>query len=68
MISELLGKSGRLILHALAHGETDPEKLADLAVPRLAQKRTALIQALSGRIREHHRFLLGELLDATRVS
>src|ERR1700730_10758016 len=40
VISELLGKSGRLILHALANGETDPEKLADLAVPRLAQKRT----------------------------
>jgi transposase len=64
VISELLGKSGRLILHALANGETDPEKLADLAVPRLAQKRAALVQALQGRIRDHHRFLLRELLDA----
>jgi transposase len=64
VISELLGKSGRLILAALANGETDPEKLADLALPCLMKKRAALVQALSGRLREHHRFLLRELLDA----
>lgn len=64
VISELLGKSGRLILYAIANGETDPEKLADLALPCLVKKRAALVQALSGSLREHHRFVLRELLDA----
>jgi len=64
VLSEVLGKTGRLILHALASGETDPEKLADLALERLPQKRAAIAQALGGRFRDHHRFLLQELLEA----
>lgn len=64
VISDVLGVTGRLILHALAQGETNPEKLADLAVGRLSQKRATIAYALAGRFREHHRFLLQELLGA----
>lgn len=63
VISDVLGQTGRLILRALARGENDEEKLADLALPRLAHKRAAIAQSLQGRFRPHHRFLHGELLD-----
>src|SRR3954468_12473421 len=36
VVADLLGKSGRAMLEALVAGETDPEKLAALAHPRLA--------------------------------
>jgi transposase len=63
VVSDLQGKTSRLIFHALVEGETNPEKLADLALAHMLQKRAALVQALDGRLREHHRFLLRELLD-----
>lgn len=58
VLSDVLGKSGRAILHALIAGETDPEKLADLARGTARKKRNELIEALHGRIRPHHRGLL----------
>jgi transposase len=61
--SDVLGKSGRAILAALAAGETDPETLADLALRRLRAKKEQLGLALEGRVTEHHRFLLRLLLD-----
>lgn len=61
--SEVLGKSGRAMLRAMVRGEADPERLAQLALGRLREKLPALRQALDGRVTEHHRFLLGLLLD-----
>ena len=61
--SEVLGQSGRAMLRALVGGETDPKKLADLALGRLRGTLPALRQALAGRVTEHHRFLLRLLLD-----
>jgi len=58
VLSDVLGKSGRAILQALIKGETDPEKLADLALGTARKKRAELIEALHGRIRPHHRGLL----------
>jgi transposase len=58
LISDLLGKSGRAILKALAQGENDPEKLADLLEGRLKSKRAQVVEALRGRVTKHHRFLL----------
>jgi len=58
VLSDVLGKSGRAILQALIKGETDPEKLADLALGTARKKRAELIEALHGRIRSHHRGLL----------
>lgn len=58
VITDLLGLSGRAMLEALSRGESDPERLADLAHPRLRASRGELIEALRGRVTEHHRFLL----------
>jgi transposase len=59
VLSDVFGVSGMAILTALAAGETAAEALADLAQGRLRTKRAALVQALEGRVEEHHRFLLG---------
>jgi transposase len=58
VLSDVLGHSGRAILNALIAGETDPERLADLARGNARKKRAELIQALHGRISAHHRRLL----------
>ncbi|HEY3656127.1 MAG TPA: IS110 family transposase [Steroidobacteraceae bacterium] len=58
VLSNVLGKSGRAILHALIAGESNPEKLADLAEGTARKKRAELEEALHGRIRDHHRGLL----------
>jgi transposase len=60
--SNVLGMSGRAMLDAIVAGETDPATLAELAQGKLRRKREALEQALSGRVRAQHRFLLAELL------
>lgn len=60
--SDPLGVSGRAMLKALAEGQEDPKALAQMAQRRLRAKIPELEQALAGRVREHHRWLLGELL------
>jgi len=55
VLSNVLGKSGRAILEALIDGQSDPEKLADLAQGTARKKRAELIEALHGRIRPRHR-------------
>src|SRR5215217_8528365 len=57
-ITDILGASGRRILKAMIAGETDPTHLAELGSPRLGCTRDTLVEALDGRVREHHRFLL----------
>lgn len=61
--SDTLGASGRLMIEAIIAGEDDPERLADLAKQRLREKIPALRLALAGKVRDHHRFLLKELLE-----
>jgi transposase len=61
--SDVLGKSGRAMLRALIAGQTDPAVLAELALGRLRKQLPRLVPALTGRVTEHHRFLLGLLLD-----
>jgi transposase len=63
--SNVLGASGRAMLHALRDGEEDPRILAEFARGRLRAKLPALRQALLGRVRPCHRILLGELLAHT---
>ena len=60
--SDVLGVSGRAMLAALIADHATPEQMADLAKGRLREKRAALIQALEGRVKAHHRFVLTELL------
>ena len=61
--TDALGASGRAMLRAMLAGETNPDTLADLAKGLLRNKIPALRQALAGRLTEHHRFMLRELLD-----
>lgn len=58
VLSNVLGMSGQAILGALIEGQSDPQKLADLAVGQARKKRKELIEALHGRVRDHHRRLL----------
>jgi transposase len=62
VLSHLFGASGQAILQALAQGETDARRLANLAHRRLDGKRELLVQALEGGLCEHYQFLLRELL------
>lgn len=61
--SDALGTSGRHMLRALARGEDDAVKIADLARARLRQKKPELERALRGRLTRAQRWVLGELLD-----
>jgi len=61
--TDILGASGRDMLRALIRGETDSEKMADLARRQLRSKIPELRPALEGKVTEHHRFMLGELLN-----
>jgi len=61
--SDILGKSGRAMLHALAQGEEQPQQLAELALGALREKLPQLQLALEGHFSEHHRFVLRRLLS-----
>jgi transposase len=61
--SGVLGASGRDMIRAIVKGENDPMTPAEMARQRLRKKIPQLQEALSGEIREHHRFLLGMLMD-----
>jgi transposase len=61
--SDVLGKSGRAMLEAMIAGEEDGEILADLALRKLRSKRAQLEKALTGRMTDHHRFLLTQQLQ-----
>lgn len=61
--SNIVGKSGRAMLQALAAGENRPQDLADLARGHLRAKKPDLVLALEGRMSEHTRWLLGRLLQ-----
>jgi transposase len=56
--SDVLGVSGRAMLHALIDGERDPDRLADLAQGVLRKKIPLLREALRGRFRQHHATML----------
>jgi transposase len=58
--TDILGVSGRAMLHALMAGTTDPALLADLARGTLRKKLPALRQALAGRFQPHHAFMVSQ--------
>jgi len=66
VVSEILGKSGRHIVEAIAAGTSTPEMMADLADIRLRATREQLIDALQGRLNDHQRMMLRMQLDHVR--
>jgi transposase len=61
--SDILGVSGRRVIRAIIKGCEHPAALAYEVRGTLRGKRPQLELALSGRITDHHRFLLAELMD-----
>jgi transposase len=61
--TDVLGVSGKAMLKAMVAGQSDPVQLAALAQRRLKQKKDELEKALEGHVREHHRFLLQQLMN-----
>jgi transposase len=61
--SNVMGVSGRAMLETLISGGTNPEVLAELARGKLRKKLSLLREALKGRFRPHHGFLLGQILS-----
>src|SRR6202040_3338254 len=71
VISDIVGLSGRRMIEALIAGETEPERLAQLAHRRIKAPPEALCEALRGRVTRHHRFLLRlhlKQIDAVNVA
>jgi transposase len=62
VLSDVLGLSGRAILNALCAGESDPQRLAKLMHRSVHATQEQVTAALTAEVREHHRFLLRELL------
>ncbi len=61
--SDIVGVSGSAMLRALANGESDLDRLVELAKSSLRNKREELRLALEGSFGSHQRFLLGKQLD-----
>jgi transposase len=63
VLSDIMGRSGRDILDAIVGGEEDPKRLAALVQRGVKAPPTQIAEALTGRVREHHRFMLRLHLD-----
>ena len=63
VLSNIVGKSGRAILDAIASGETQPEALANLTVGTVKCTHEEFVLALEGRYSDHLRWLLRQLLQ-----
>ncbi|MBK5446939.1 MULTISPECIES: IS110 family transposase [unclassified Peribacillus] len=62
VVSDIMGVSSKDMLHAIAFGEDDPEKLANLARRSMKKKKDDLILALNGYVNPHQRMMLKTIL------
>jgi transposase len=62
VVTDITGKTARLILDAMLAGEENPQRLAGLARGKLRKKQEELAKAVKGTLRENHRFLLNQHL------
>lgn len=56
--TNIFGVSGTAMLQTITAGDFKPEEMANLARGKLRPKVPQLIEALEGRVAEHHRFML----------
>lgn len=63
VVSDVMGVSAKNMLRAIADGEDDPEKLANLAQRSLKKKKEELELALNGYIKSHQRLMLKTILN-----
>ncbi len=66
VVSDILGKSGRAMLEALAAGQRSPEDIAALADVRVRATREEVADALRGRLTPHQHLMLRLQLDHVR--
>jgi transposase len=62
VVTDIMGLSGRAILHALVAGNEHTPELAQLARGRLREKLPELERALAGQFQAHQRFLVAQQL------
>ena len=62
VVSEISGVSSRAILTEMVKDQLNPAELESLVRGRLREKMSELEQALTGRVRDHHRFFLAQHL------
>ncbi|WP_100407835.1 IS110 family RNA-guided transposase [Bacillus solitudinis] len=62
VVSDIMGVSSKNMLRAIAEGEEDPEKLANLAQRTLKRKKDDLELALRGYISPHQRLMLKTII------
>jgi transposase len=63
-VSDLFGKSGLALLEAIVNGEVlDEDTVKAMVFTSLKKKVPELIEALNGRVRSHHRFMIGHHLE-----
>jgi len=61
--SDVLGVSGREMIRSLIEGQKDAGAMANLARRRMRKKLPELREALTGKVTDHHRFMLRQLMD-----
>ena len=62
VVSDITGVSATEMLEAILGGEKDPEVLAEMARGRMKEKQGLLRRALEGKVEQHHRLILSQLL------
>jgi transposase len=60
--TDVMGRSGRDMIQALIEGEKSPAQMAELARTQLRDKLPELREALTGRVTDHHRFMLRAMM------
>lgn len=66
VVSDVFGVSGMAMVEAMAQGQTDPSVLVTLAKGSLSKKKALLGKALTGKITEHHQFMLRFVLQSIK--
>jgi len=66
--SDVLGVSGRAMIKAMIKGESDPQKLAELARGRLKGKHEQLVESLNGQLTQQQRWVLSQLWEQIEES
>ena len=62
VVSDVTGASATDMLQHLVAGQGDPQLLSELSRGSLRKKKEALCRALTGRVRDHHRFMISQHL------
>ena len=62
VVSDITGVSATEMLESILGGQSDPEVLAEMARGRMKEKKQLLQKALEGKVEQHHRLILSQLL------